>query len=100
VRWALGVSLRLPYERTYPSQMPNPIAYDKVLTDIVAEDCLRARISNLLQRKPRRSLQLQDIAQALEVPQDQAHDCLKEMGREGLVSIVLINRTAHYGLQQ
>jgi len=100
VRWALGVSLRLPYERTYPSQMPNPIAYDKVLTDIVAEDYLRARISNLLQRKPRRSLQLQDIAQALEVPQDQAHDCLKEMGREGLVSIVLINRTAHYGLQQ
>jgi heterodisulfide reductase subunit A len=100
VRWALGVSLRLPYERTYPSQMPNPIAYDKVLTDIVTEDFLQARITNLLKKKPRKSLQLHDIAQVLEVDQELAHDCLKEMGREGLISIVLINRIPYYGLQQ
>ena len=97
VRWVLGVSLRRPWETTYPMHMPNPAAYDKTLTDILSEEFFRARVINLLRQK-RKSLQLQDIAQALEVEEPRAHDYLKDMGFEGNISIVFINRTRFYGL--
>ena len=77
--------------------MPNPAAYDKTLTDILSEEFFRARVINLLRQK-RKSLQLQDIAQALEVEEPRAHDYLKDMGFEGNISIVFINRTRFYGL--
>lgn len=98
VRWVLGVSLRCPGETTYPSQMPNPLAYDQALTDIISEEFFRTRITNLLQRRAR-PLQLHDIAQALEVEKEQAYNCLRELNGEGVVSRIFINRTPYYSLQ-
>jgi heterodisulfide reductase subunit A len=97
VRWVLGVSLRRPWETTYPMHMPNPAAYDKTLTEILGEEFFRARVHNLL-RQNRKSMQLEDIAQALGVSEETAHDYLKDMGSEGNISIVYVNRTRFYGL--
>jgi heterodisulfide reductase subunit A-like polyferredoxin/coenzyme F420-reducing hydrogenase delta subunit len=97
VRWVLGVSLRRPWETSYPMHMPNPTAYDRTLTEIMAEEFFRARVRNLLRVKGK-SLQLQDIAQTLGAEEERARDYLKDMGHEGLVSVVFINRTLYYGL--
>uniref|UniRef100_A0A7C3V6B3 Hydrogenase iron-sulfur subunit n=1 Tax=Desulfobacca acetoxidans TaxID=60893 RepID=A0A7C3V6B3_9BACT len=97
VRWVLGVSLRRPWETTYPMHMPNPTAYDQTLTEILTEEFFRAQVTNLLRQRGR-SLQLADIAQALRVDEERAYDYLKDMGHDGLVSIVFINRTPYYGL--
>lgn len=97
VRWVLGVSLRRPWETTYPMHMPNPTAYDQTLTEILTEEFFRARVTNLL-RQTGRSLQLADIAQALRSDEERAFDYLKDMGHDGLISIVFINRTPYYGL--
>jgi len=97
VRWVLGVSLRRPWETTYPMHMPNPTAYDQTLTEILTEEFFRAQVKNLLWQRGR-SLQLADIAQALRVDEERAYDYLKEMGQDGYISIVFINRTPYYGL--
>ncbi|MBM4274534.1 MAG: hydrogenase iron-sulfur subunit [Deltaproteobacteria bacterium] len=97
VRWVLGVSLRRPWETSYPMHMPNPVAYDRTLTEIVGEEFFRARVRNLLRVKGK-SLLLQDIAQTVGVDEERARDYLKDMGQEGLISIVFINRTLYYGL--
>jgi coenzyme F420-reducing hydrogenase delta subunit/ferredoxin len=97
VRWVLGVSLRRPWETSYPMHMPNPVAYDRTLTEIVTEEFFRARVRNLLRVKGK-SLQLEEITQAVNVDEDRARDYLKDMGHEGLISIVFINRTLYYGL--
>ena len=97
VRWVLGVSLRRPWETSYPMHMPNPAAYDRTLTEIVTEEFFRARVRNLLRVKGK-SLLLSDISEALGVDEERAHDYLKDMGHEGLISIVFINRTLYYGL--
>jgi len=97
VRWVLGVSLRRPWETSYPMHMPNPTAYDRTLTEIVTEEFFRARVRNLLRVKGK-SLPLADITQALVIDEERAHDYLKDMGHEGLISIVFINRTLYYGL--
>jgi heterodisulfide reductase subunit A len=97
VRWVLGVSLRRPWETTYPMHMPNPTAYDQTLTEILTEEFFRARVANLLRQRGR-SLQLADISQDLRVDEERAYDYLKDMGHDGLISIVFINRTPYYGL--
>jgi heterodisulfide reductase subunit A len=97
VRWVLGVSLRRPWETTYPMHMPNPTAYDQTLTEVLTEEFFRAQVTNLLRQRGR-SLQLADIAQALRTDEERAYDYLKDMGHDGLVSIVFINRTPYYGL--
>ncbi|MEJ2069921.1 MAG: hypothetical protein P8X58_05850 [Syntrophobacterales bacterium] len=97
VRWVLGVSLRRPWETTYPMHMPNPTAYDQTLTEILTEEFFRAQVKNLLWQRGR-SLQLADIAQVLRVDEERAYDYLKDMGQDGLISIVFINRTPYYGL--
>ncbi|MFH1594952.1 MAG: hydrogenase iron-sulfur subunit [Pseudomonadota bacterium] len=97
VRWVLGVSLRRPWETTYPMHMPNPTAYDQTLTEILTEEFFRARVANLFRQRGR-SLQLADIAQALSVDEERAYEYLKDMGHEGLISIVFINRNRYYGL--
>jgi heterodisulfide reductase subunit A-like polyferredoxin/coenzyme F420-reducing hydrogenase delta subunit len=97
VRWVLGVSLRRPWETSYPMHMPNPAAYDRTLTEIVTEEFFRARVRNMLRVKGK-SLQLSEISAALGVDEERAHDYLKDMGHEGLISIVFVNRTLYYGL--
>ena len=97
VRWVLGVSLRRPWETTYPMHMPNPTAYDATLTEILTEEFFRARVVNLLRQRGR-SLQLTDIAQTLKMDEERSYEYLKDMGHEGLISIVFINRTPFYGL--
>jgi heterodisulfide reductase subunit A2 len=97
VRWVLGVSLRRPWETTYPMHMPNPEAYDKTLTEILTEEFFRARVKNLLRQKGK-SLQLADIAAALDMDEARAYDYLKDMGYEGLISIVFVNRQPYYDL--
>jgi heterodisulfide reductase subunit A len=95
-RWVLGVSLRRPWETSYPMHMPKPTEYDKTLTEVLTEEFFRARVTNLLRQKGK-SLQLQDIAQALGAEEEWAYEYLKDMGAEGLISIVYINRTRFYG---
>ena len=97
VRWVLGVSLRRPWETTYPMHMPNPTAYDQTLTEILTEEFFRAGVTNLFRQRGR-SLQLPDIAQALSVDEERAYEYLKDMGHEGFISIVFINRNRYYGL--
>jgi len=97
VRWVLGVSLRRPWETTYPMHMPNPEAYDRTLSSILNEEFFRARVKNLL-KETGKSLQLHDIAQALGVEEDRAYDYLKDMGYEGQVAIVFVNRVPFYDL--
>ncbi len=97
VRWVLGVSLRRPWETTYPMHMPNPEAYDKTLTEILTEEFFRARVKEFLRRRGK-SLQLHDIAGALGVEEDQAYDYLKDMGYEGQINIVFVNRQPYYDL--
>jgi hypothetical protein len=97
VRWVLGVSLRRPWETSYPSHMPNPAAYDHTLTEILTEEFFRARVKNLMRQKGK-LLQLQDITEALGINETQAHDYLKDMGYEGLIAISFVNRTRFYGL--
>jgi heterodisulfide reductase subunit A len=97
VRWVLGVSLRRPWETTYPMHMPNPAAYDETLTKILGEEFFRAQVANLLRQRGR-SLVLADIAQALKMNEEDTYELLKDMGHEGLISIVFINRTSYYGL--
>ncbi len=97
VRWVLGVSLRRPWETSYPSHMPNPAAYDRTLAEILTEEFFRGRVKNLMRQKGK-LLQLNDITQALEVDEAQAHEYLKEMGDEELISISFVNRTCVYGL--
>jgi heterodisulfide reductase subunit A len=97
VRWVLGVSLRRPWETTYPMHMPNPAAYDRTLTEILTEEFFRARVANLLRQRGK-PLVLSDIFQALKMKEEETYEYLKDMGHEGLVSIVFINRTSYYGL--
>lgn len=97
VRWVLGVSLRRPWETTYPMHMPNPEAYDKTLTEILTEEFFRARVKNLLRQRGK-SLQLHDIAAALQVEEGRAYDYLKDMGYEGQLAIVFVNRQPFYDL--
>jgi heterodisulfide reductase subunit A2 len=97
VRWVLGVSLRRPWETSYPSHMRNPAAYDHTLTEILTEEFFRARVKNLMRQKGK-LLQLQDITEALGVNEEQAHEYLKDMGYEGLIAISFVNRTRFYGL--
>jgi heterodisulfide reductase subunit A len=97
VRWVLGVSLRRPWETAYPSHMPNPAAYDHTLTEILTEEFFRARVKNLMRQKGK-LLQLQDITEDLGVDEAQAHEYLKDMGYEGLISISFVNRTRFYSL--
>jgi heterodisulfide reductase subunit A len=97
VRWVLGVSLRRPWETAYPSHMPNPAVYDHTLTEILTEEFFRARVKNLMRQKGKLLL-LQDITEALGVDEAQAHEYLKDMGYEGLISISFVNRTRFYGL--
>lgn len=97
VRWALGVSLRRPWETNYPMHMPNPSAYDRTLSEILTEEFFRARVTNLLKKRGK-SLVLADLADSLQVPEEEAYEYLKDMGHEGLISIVFINRTSYYGL--
>ncbi|MGC2691702.1 MAG: hypothetical protein WA228_03335, partial [Desulfobaccales bacterium] len=80
-----------------PMHMPNPAAYDRTLTEIGTEEFFRARVRNLLRVKGK-SLPLPDIIQALGVDEERAQDYLKDMGHEGLDSVVFINRTTYYGL--
>ena len=97
VRWVLGVSLRRPWETAYPSHMPNPAAYDRTLGEILTEEFFRSRVKNLMRQKGK-LLQLNDITQALGVDEAQAHEYLKDMGNEELISISFVNRTCVYGL--
>jgi heterodisulfide reductase subunit A2 len=97
VRWVLGVSLRRPWETTYPSHMTNPAAYDRTLTEILTEEFFRARVKNLMKQKGK-LLQLADITKALAVDEAQAHEYLKDMGYEGQIAISFVNRTRFYGL--
>lgn len=97
VRWVLGVSLRRPWETSYPSHMPNPAAYDHTLTEILTEEFFRARVKNLMRQKGK-LLQLHDVTEALGVNEEKAHEYLKDMGYEGLIAISFVNRTRFYGL--
>jgi heterodisulfide reductase subunit A2 len=97
MRWVLGVSLRRPWETTYPSHMSNPAAYDHTLTQILTEEFFRAQVMNLMRQK-RKLLQLLDITEALGVNEEQAHEYLKDMGYEGLIAISFVNRARFYGL--
>jgi heterodisulfide reductase subunit A len=97
VRWVLGVSLRRPWETTYPMHMPNPTAYDNTLMEILTEEFFRARVLNLLKQKGR-SLPLGDIVPPLGMAEDRAREFLQDMGLEGLISIAFVNYTPYYGL--
>jgi coenzyme F420-reducing hydrogenase delta subunit/ferredoxin len=98
VRWALGVSLRRPYDTAYPGDQRNALVYDRTLTDIVDEEFFRCQLTSLL-RHQARFLKLQDISQALGAEEERTYNCLKELSTEGQVSRIFKNRTPFYSLQ-
>lgn len=98
VRWVLGVSLRRPWDTAYPGDQRNALALDQSLTDIVDEEFFRTRLTNLLRRQAR-FMKLGEIAQNLEVEEEQAYGCLKDLAGEGLISRIFKNRTPYYNLQ-
>jgi heterodisulfide reductase subunit A-like polyferredoxin/coenzyme F420-reducing hydrogenase delta subunit len=99
VRWALGASLRRPWEVIYPGDQRNARAYDGTLMDIVTEEYLRARINNLLTREDK-SFSLEDICQALDQGDKQpVLNVLRDMVGEGQVSRIYKDRTPFYLIQ-
>jgi len=98
VRWVLGVSLRRPWEMTYPADQRDALAYDETLTDVLFEEFVRTRITNLLHYHEG-FLQLDDITKALGVEKQRALNCLKDMADEGLLSRIFKDRTPYYSLR-
>jgi len=98
LRWVLGVSLRRPWEMTYPADQRDALAYDETLTDVLFEEFVRTRITNLLHYYEG-FLQLDDITKALGVEKQQALNCLKDMADEGLLSRIFKDRTPYYSLR-
>jgi heterodisulfide reductase subunit A len=97
VRWVLGAGLRRPWEPTYPSDQRHAIDYDSTLTDVLTEEFIRTRITNLLQQEAR-MLVLDDVIQVLEVEQKWAVNCLSDLTSEGIISRIYKDRTPYYSL--
>jgi heterodisulfide reductase subunit A len=99
VRWALGASLRRPWEVVYPGDQRNARAYDVTLMEIVTEEYLRARVRNLLAEKTR-SFSLEDICQDLGQEKQPVLQVLRDMVGEGQVSRIYKDRTPFYMVQK
>ncbi len=97
VRWVLGATLRRPWEDVYPGNQRSALAFDKDLVDIVAEEFIRTRLSNLLQRE-KRPLELKELSQRLQEDEARVMNCLREMVSEGLISRVHKQGMAYYAL--
>jgi coenzyme F420-reducing hydrogenase delta subunit/ferredoxin len=97
VRWVLGVSLRRPWETTYPADQREALAYDETLTDVLTEEFVRTRITNLLHYHEG-FLRLDEITKALDVEKQRALNCLKEMADEGLLSRIFKDRIPYYSM--
>lgn len=98
VRWVLGASLRRPYEKHYPSDQRNALAYDQTLLDVLTEEYLRARVLLLL-RESKAVMQLKDISQALGENSQTVSTCLSELAGEGVIARIYKDRTPFYVLQ-
>ncbi len=97
VRWVLGASLRRPWETTYPADQRNAMEYDMTLTDVIAEEFCRTRITNLLKQEARVML-LEEVIEALKVDKKHAVSCLKDLSSEGIVSRIFKDRVPYYSM--
>jgi heterodisulfide reductase subunit A len=97
VRWVLGAGLRRPWETNYPLDQRHAIDYDHTLTDVLTEEFIRTRISNLLKQEAR-LWQLDDVAQALEIDKKMAVNCLKDLTSEGIISRIFKDRIPYYSM--
>ena len=95
VRWVHGASLRRPNEATYPSDQRNALAFDVTMSDVVAEEFVRARVINLLQES-KEVWQLESIAKTLEEENQRILGCLRDLSNEGLISRIFKDRVPFY----
>jgi heterodisulfide reductase subunit A-like polyferredoxin len=98
VRWVLGAGLRRPYEKHYPADQRNALAYDETVLDVLAEEYLRARVLQLL-RESKQTMQLKDIADHLAVDGNRVSRTLADLAGEGAISRIYKDRTPFYVLQ-
>jgi heterodisulfide reductase subunit A len=98
VRWALGASLRRPWEVVYPGDQRNARAYDVTLMEIVTEEYLRSRVRNLMTREAQ-SFSLEDICQHLGQDKQPVLQVLRDLVGEGQVSRIYKDRTPFYMMQ-
>ena len=98
VRWVLGAGLRRPWEEVYPADQRNARAYDSSLLDILAEEFVRARITNLMAVRPE-AFDLAQISGLLGEEKQQVLSVLKELVGEGRVSRIFKDRTPFYTMQ-
>ncbi|MEW6262610.1 MAG: hydrogenase iron-sulfur subunit [Thermodesulfobacteriota bacterium] len=97
VRWVLGAGLRRPYEKHYPADQRNALAYDQTLADVVSEEFIRARVINLL-RSAGKVMPLKEISSALAEDESQVSRCLKDLSGEGLISRIYKDRTPYFSV--
>jgi heterodisulfide reductase subunit A2 len=97
VRWVLGAGLRRPWETTYPSDQRHAIDYDNTLTDVLTEEFIRTRITNLLHQEARFML-FEDVVQVLNLEKKRAVDCLRDLASEGIISRIFKDRTPYYSM--
>ncbi len=98
VRWALGASLRRPWEVVYPGDQRNARAYDVTLMEIVTEEYLRSRVRNLMTRQAQ-TFSLEDICLHLGQDKQPVLQVLRDMVGEGQVSRIYKDRTPFYMIQ-
>jgi coenzyme F420-reducing hydrogenase delta subunit/ferredoxin len=98
VRWVLGASLRRPYEKHYPTDQRNALAYDDTLMDVLKEEFLRAQVVNLL-RESQKTMRLKEVAENLAEESYNVSRCLSDLAAEGAISRIYKDRTPYYVLQ-
>lgn len=98
VRWVLGAGLRRPHETHYPTDQRNALAYDETLADVLTEEFIKIRMTNLLTRK-KELMNLNEIGQSLEADPKAILASLQDMVSEGMVSRIYKDRTPYYLIQ-
>lgn len=98
VRWVLGANLRRPWEEVYPGDQRNAMAFDKSFLELVNEEFLGVRMTQLL-RAQRRPMVMQEISLILKEQESKLVGKLREMVSEGILTRTHKEGVPYYSLR-
>lgn len=97
VRHLISASLRRPWEESYRGEQVHALDYDRDFSDVLGEEFLQQRLTQLLQNQDK-AFRLDEIAAQLNEDEQQIADCLWEMIYSGQIEYVYKNHIPIYSL--